>query len=55
MEQLWDAIQELTKDYKSLQGPCATPELQQSKLAHKSSGEELKQIKTILEKLTRDH
>jgi hypothetical protein len=52
MEQLWDALWKLTEDYKILQRPSATRELQQSKIAHKSSGEELKQIKTILEKLT---
>jgi hypothetical protein len=55
MEQLRDALRKLTEDYKDLEGPGATREQQQSKIAHESSWEELKQIKTILEKLTRDH
>ena len=48
MEQLRDSIRKLTEDYKILQGPGATREQQQSKAAHESSGEELKQIKIIL-------
>ena len=55
MEQLRDSIWKLTEDYKILQGPGATREQQQSKAAHESSGEELKQIKVILEKLASDH
>ena len=55
MEQLRDSIRKLTEDYKSLQGPGATRELQQAEIADGSSGEELRQIKSILEKLTRDH
>ena len=55
MEQLRDSIRKLTEDYKILQGPGATREQQQSKTAHESSGEELKQIKVILEKLASDH
>ena len=55
MEQLRDSIRKLTEDYKSLQGPGATRELRQAEIAHGSSGEELRQIKSILEKLTRDH
>ena len=55
MEQLRDSIRKLTEDYKILQGPGATRELRQAEIAHGSSGEELKQIKSILEKLTRDH
>ena len=55
MEQLRDSIRKLTKDNNSLQGPGATLEQQQSKTAHESSGEELKQIKIILEKLASDH
>ena len=55
MEQLRDSIRKLNEDYKSFQGPGATRELQQSKTAHESSGEELKQIKIILEKLASDH
>ena len=55
MEQIRDSIRKLTEDYKSLQGPGATREQQQSKTAHESSGEELKQIKIILEKLASDH
>jgi hypothetical protein len=53
MEQLRDAPRKLTEDYKDLKGSCATLELQQSKIAHESSGEDLKQIKTIFEKLTK--
>ena len=55
MEQLWDYIRKLTEDYKILQGPGATREQQQSKTAHESSGEDLKQTKVILEKLASDH
>ena len=55
MDQLRESIRKLTEDYKSLQGPGATRELRQAEIAHGSSGEELKQIKSILEKLTRDH
>ena len=54
MEQLRDSIRKLNEDYKSVQEPGATRELQQSKTAHESSGEELKQIKIILEKLASD-
>jgi len=55
MDQLRESIRKLTEDYKSLQGPGATRELRQAEIDHGSSGEELKQIKSILEKLTRDH
>jgi hypothetical protein len=55
MEQLRDSIRKLYEDYKSVQGPGATREQQQSKTDHESSGEELKQIKIILEKLASDH
>ncbi len=55
MEQLRDSFRKLTEDSKSLEGPGATPEQQQSKIAHESSGEELRQIKIILEKLASDH
>ena len=55
MEQLRDSLRKLNEDYKNLQGVSAAQGLQQSKIAHESSGEELKQIKIILEKLTSDH
>ena len=55
MDQLRESIRKLTEDYKSLQGPGATRELRQAEIDHGSSGEELKQIKSILEKLARDH
>jgi len=55
MDQLRESIRKLTEDYKSLQGPGVTRELRQAEIAHGSGGEELKQIKSILEKLTRDH
>jgi hypothetical protein len=54
MEQPRDSLRKLTKDYKSLQGPGAA-HMQQSNIAHESSGEELRQIKSILKQLTRDH
>ena len=41
MEQLRDSLRKLTEDYKSFQGPGAT-HMQQSNIAHESSGEELK-------------
>ena len=55
MEQLRDSIRKLNEDYKSVQGPGATRELQQSKTAHESGGEELKQLRIIIEKLASDH
>jgi DNA repair exonuclease SbcCD ATPase subunit len=55
MEQLRDSLRKLTEDYKSLQGPGATRDMQQSNIANESKGEKLKQIKSILEQLTRDH
>ena len=55
MEQLRDSIRKLNEDYKSVQGPGATRELQQYKTAHESGGEELKQLRIILEKLASDH
>ena len=55
MDQLRGSIRKRTEDYKSLQGPGATRELRQAEIDHGSSGKELKQIKSILEKLTRDH
>jgi hypothetical protein len=54
MEQLRDSLRKLAEDYKSLQGPGAA-HMQQSNIAHESSVEELRQIKSILEQLTRDH
>ena len=58
MDQLRESIRKLTEDYKSLQGPGSTAStrgLRQAEIAYGSSGDELKQIKSILEKLTRDH
>ena len=55
MDQLRESIRKLTEDNKNPQGPGATWEMRQAEIAHGSSGEELKQIKSILEKLTRDH
>ena len=55
MEQLRDSIRKLNEDYKSLQGPGATRELQQSRNAHESSREELEQIKITIEKLASDY
>ena len=55
MDQLRDSIRKLNEDYRSLQAPGSTRELQQSKTAHESGGEELKQLRIILEKLASDH
>ena len=55
MEQLRDSLRKLNEDYKSLQGPGATRELQQSRNAHESSREELEQIKNTIEKLASDY
>ena len=55
MDQLRDSIRKLNEDYKSIQESGATRELQQSKTAHESGGEELKQLRIILEKLASDH
>jgi chromosome segregation ATPase len=55
MEQLRDSLRKLNEDYKSLQGPSATRELQQSRNAHESNREELEQIKNAIEKLASDY
>ncbi len=55
MGQLRDSIRKLNEHYRSLQVPGSTRELQQSKTAHESGGEELKQLRIILEKLASDH
>ena len=55
MDQLRDSIRKLNEDYRSLQAPGSTRELQQSKTAHESGGEELKQLRIIIEKLASDH
>ena len=55
MDQLRESIRKLNEDYRSLQVPGATRELQQSKTAHESGGEELNQLRIILEKLASDH
>ena len=55
MDQLRDSIRKLNEDYRSLQAPGSTRELEQSKIAHESGGEELKQLRIIIEKLASDH
>ena len=52
MDQLRESVRKITEEYKSLQGPGTTRELRQAEIAHGSSGEVLKHIKSILEKLT---
>ena len=41
MDQLPDSIRKLKADYRSLQEPGSTPELQQCKTAHESGREEV--------------